>query len=483
MEDPLWVNILIWGTWLLVALIVDGIMVPIKLYLSRKGRRQIKNNETYEFPYVNVVVPSHNEEDHIGQCLKSIFDCDYTANNMEVIVVDDGSTDGTLKKVEKYREYAREHGKKLRIIEKGYTGKVHTLNTGLKHCKGSIIITVDSDVKLAQNAIKNIVIPFIENKNVGAATGYIEIEWDNADPHNFLETFFSKCEFLEYLSSFNFERSYQSIIDSIYTMSGAFSAFRRKVIGNVGGYWPITVAEDMHVTMMLHDKKIPIVNVPEAVAFVDSITNFDSLYSQRVRWARGQLEVASMCDEKTQSLEEEVSLRDMMSIARNQRSLKLLKEYFMEKASKKICGLKEKTFKSFGFLGLQRILFVDHTIAFPRLLWVFVLLIFPLFGLYTDVLIIVAFLMYVFYVIMDAVVIFFAYNHSSRKTQVKIERSYNYVFLLPIYRLMIFCFRISAFLQTLNEPATWKVSGPVNKLKNNIKNESKNSIITTLFKW
>lgn len=485
MEDPFWVIFLIWGTWLVIAIIIDGLFTPFKLYFSKKARRKVKSKITdKELPYISLVVPAHNEEKYIINCLESIIKNKYPSGKLEIIVVDDGSTDDTLNIVKKYQFNARKYGKELIIIKKAHTGKVHTLNTGLRNCKGNIIICVDADVKLAPDSIKNIVIPFIEDKNVGAATGYIEVLWDKADKNNFIEMFFSKCEFLEYLSSFNFERSYQSFINSIYTMSGAFSAFRRDIIGKIGGYWPVTVSEDMHATMMLHDKKIQIVNVPEATAYVDAIIDYDTLYSQRVRWARGQLEVASMHKSTYEGSYKKATIKDILGIVKEQKNLELLLDYLKSKISNKINGLKQKTYKSFGLFGLARILFIDHTIGFPRLLWVFVLLLFPVFGLYTYLLPIVAIFMYLFYLIVDISIIIFVYYNSGSETRLKIEKSFIFVLLLPIYRLMTYSFRMSAFLHVLNEPADWKVKGPVNGFKNgfnNAKNGLNGEIVSIFF--
>lgn len=487
MEDPVWASFIVWSAWLLIAIVIDGLLIPFKLIISHRSRRKTKNNINDDLPRVSVVVPAHNEEGNIERCLISLINNDYPQDKLEIIVVDDGSKDDTTNIVKQCKVDAIARRKKLKLIEKMHTGKVHTLNTGLRQITGDIIITIDADARLAPDAIRNIVTPFVEDGNVGAATGYVEIQWDGTKKENFWKMFLSKCEFLEYLSSFNVERNYQSFIDSIYTMSGAFSAFRRNIIGKIGGYWPVTVSEDTYATMMLHKNKVDIVNVPEAVAVVDAITDYDTLYSQRVRWARGQLEVAAMHQDSLSGEYLRTSCMDILSIARDQKDPKLLKLFFSSVAGKisdKICGLADRTYRSFGLLGLPRILFVDHTIAFPRLMWVFVLLMFPVLGLYINLLPLVIVLMYLFYVVVESLVILFAYHHSNDATRLKIEESYHYVLLLPLYRLITFCFRVSAFLHILKEPPGWKVNGPVNGFKNglnNVKNGINGNAITTIF--
>jgi len=564
MQDPSWVVILVWGTWLLLTILIDGVPIPFKLYFSKKTRRKVDTRvKDDELPEVSIVVPAHNEEATIGVCLESLIEAHYPQNKMEIILVDDGSTDNTIKKAELFQSRALEYGKKLRIIKRPHTGKVQALNTGLKMTRGGIIVTIDADAKMAPDAIHNIVVPFVREEEVGAATGYIEImvpesvirlnkntrltpttignilhvdgardieviihldeysgrdapikgamtltpvgsgdvdsviQADNpliqvreykGEKDGILETFFARCEFLEYITAFNFERSYQSYVQSIYSMSGAFSAFRREVIGKVGGYWPLTVAEDMHMTMMLHNRKVSIIHVPEAVAYVEAITDYDTLYSQRVRWARGQIEVASMQEKQCPITKDDVSFRDMLSIAWGQRSPGMIWSYITNRVSIKVQRLRQCTYSSFNFMGLQRILLVDHTIAFPRLLWVFVLALFPILGLYLYIIPIVTLLLYAFYVAIDLVVIIFVYQNSPKNTKHNIERYFPFILLLPIYRLMTFFFRLSAFLQVLKEPSDWTVDGPVNGFKEGVKDAredasaAKEIIVTMIFK-
>jgi cellulose synthase/poly-beta-1,6-N-acetylglucosamine synthase-like glycosyltransferase len=546
MQDPSWVVILVWGTWLLLTILIDGIPIPFKLYFSKKARRMVDTSMGDDvLPKVSVVVPAHNEEANIGICLESLIEAEYPEDQMEIILVDDGSTDKTLQKARSFEALAEARGKNLRIINKPHSGKVQTLNTGLKKTKGSIIITIDADAKMAPDSVRNMVIPFVREPEVGAATGYIEIVVpdvgfkldgetrltsdaikytlhlggsDDVDVITLLdedlavsdvrindstahiqirkhdrnqdglvETFFSRCEFLEYITAFNFERSYQSFVESIYSMSGAFSAFRREVIGKVGGYWPLTVAEDMHVTMMLHSKKIKIIHVPEAVAYVDAITDYDTLYSQRVRWARGQIEVASMQERLCPIPKEHIPFRDILDMAWGEKSPAMIWNYLSNRISNKIKRLRNCSYSSFNFMGLQRILLVDHTIAFPRLLWVFVLALFPIMGLYLYIIPVVVLLLYAFYIGIDLTVILFVYQHSKETTRNNIERYFPFVLVLPIYRLMTFFFRLSAFLQVLNDPSEWTVEGPVNGFKNGVEDAkeearvAKETVVTAIF--
>jgi len=100
---------------------------------------------------------------------------------------------------------------------------------------------------------------------------------------------------------------------------------------------------------------------------------------------------------------------------------------------------------------------------------------------------VVALLLYAFYVAIDTVVIVFVYQNSPETTRNNIERYFPFILLLPIYRLMTFFFRLSAFLQVLKEPSDWAVEGPVNGFKNGVKeakdeaSAAKESVVTAIF--
>ena len=137
-------------------------------------------------------------------------------------------------------------------------------------------------------------------------------------------------------------------------------------------------------------------------------------------------------------------------------------------------------------MGLQRILLVDHTIAFPDSFWVFVLALFPIMGLYLYIIPVVVLLLYAFYIAIDMVVILFVYQHSKETTRNNIK-VLPFILVLPIYRLMTFFFRLSAFLQVLNDPSEWTVEGPVNGFKNGVEDAKEEArvametVVTAIF--
>ena len=305
----LWVFILLWGIWLIIPVLVDGVEAGVRLAVIMWGRLNDRNTRRLaddQLPVVSVIVPAHNEEEVIDRCLNSLKLQDYPHDKMEIIVIDDHSTDATADCVGNHvngnsngngwcrypdgttghaeRTHLKLRGQPVRVgafhgfielVKNGQKGKAHALNAGIERCRGDIIVNVDSDVVLAHDAVRNVATAFHYDNGMGAATGNIEIDWDiieerDADGHLMLdeeghirthslrpfERFLARAQFLEYLASFRLGRQAQGETNTIYTLAGAFSAFRRSAIESGCLYSNRTVSEDTDMTLNLHKGSI-----------------------------------------------------------------------------------------------------------------------------------------------------------------------------------------------------------------------------------
>jgi cellulose synthase/poly-beta-1,6-N-acetylglucosamine synthase-like glycosyltransferase len=389
---------------------------------------------------------------------------------MEAIVIDDGSKDATFLKVaeqihtnysngkNKNKQYLKINNNhisvpnrfngEIKLLANGHSGKPKALNSGIKHMNGSdLVVTIDSDVILSPDAIRNAAIAFIKNKHMGAATGNIEISWDMIEERdsignivldesgrikskqlNFSEKLLAKCQFLEYLDSFRLGRQYQSILHSTYILAGAFSVFRKDILLESSLYRTQTVSEDFDLTVDFHKKQIYVGYVPDAKAHLEPTIDWDDLYAQRVRWSRGQLEVCAV--------------------------------------HKEIIG--NKDYGTVGWLGIPQMLLTDHTLSFPRIIWLFLLLFFPFFGYSSYVITNAIILMYLFYVALCFFQTLCAYIIVDKETRGQIKETIHLCFVLPLYRIIVFYFRMSGYLLTLKEPPNWSVKGPVSNIKTGI---------------
>jgi putative glycosyltransferase (exosortase G-associated) len=448
----------VWGVWLITPILFDGIDTVSRLFTvwrTARQRRRQRAIEDWELPRASVIVPCHNEEAVIDRCLNSIKAQDYPSDKLEIIVVDDGSTDETAERVEAHvNGTAKDNGFRLRgrpikvgpfdgtliLIKNGHAGKAHSLNAGIAVSNGEIVINIDSDVVLAFDAVRRMAETFVREPSVGAVTGNIEIDWDVLEARNEdgslalddngdivaaelspMQRFLGHSQFLEYLSAFDLGRRSQAATGTVYTLAGACSAFRRTVLAEGVRYENSTVSEDTDMTFELHRRNIRVGFSHDARVYLEPVVEWDGLYAQRVRWARGQVEV----------------------IGRNS-------EYIGSKPSGR-----------FGRIAIPKMLLFDHTVAFPRLIWAPLLLFFPLMGYSLRVVGAALVAMYLFYLFVEIVNAVAVHTIADDHTRARLAESAWAVIGMPLYRFCVFHFRFSGFLVAHTEEQKWTVSGPV----------------------
>jgi cellulose synthase/poly-beta-1,6-N-acetylglucosamine synthase-like glycosyltransferase len=236
------------------------------------------------FPKVSLIIPAHNESTVLQKTLRKIFNSNYPKKSMEVIVVDDGSTDDTAK-------IAKQFPVKL-VRNKNNLGKCTSLNVGIKNASNEIILTTDADTEFGKNTVENLVKHFSDSK-VGAVAGYYKVP-ENVFP-NFsfrkLKTFLLlKFQSLEYLT-FLFARRRQAAFDAVMVVPGAIGAFRKDVLEKIGGFDAKMLIEDYDATIKIHKAGYKIVCEKDAIAWTKPPMSVGELVRQRMRWYRGGFEV------------------------------------------------------------------------------------------------------------------------------------------------------------------------------------------------
>jgi len=116
-----------------------------------------------EYPFVSVVVTVYNAERTIGKCLESILKLDYPKDKLEVLVIDDGSTDGSVDIIKKYP---------VKLVRKQNSGYPSAMNTGIRISRGGIIVIVDSDIYISKDWLVKLLREFDDSK-VGIVEGYV----------------------------------------------------------------------------------------------------------------------------------------------------------------------------------------------------------------------------------------------------------------------------------------------------------------------
>ncbi|HTK63731.1 MAG TPA: bifunctional polysaccharide deacetylase/glycosyltransferase family 2 protein [Pseudonocardia sp.] len=221
---------------------------------------------------VTVVVPAFNEAETIAATVRSLVAGDYP---VEVIVVDDGSSDRTSEVV---RELALPGVQVMRQLN---AGKPSALNAGILAAHGDIVVMMDGDTIFEPGTVRNLVAPFADPA-VGAVAGNARV----AD----VKSLIARWQHIEYVIGFNIDRRVQDAWQVITTVPGAVGAFRREALLEVGGVSDDTLAEDTDLTIALGRAGWRVVYQPTARAWTDAPATFGQLWRQRYRWSYGVMQ-------------------------------------------------------------------------------------------------------------------------------------------------------------------------------------------------
>ncbi|MEW1773383.1 bifunctional polysaccharide deacetylase/glycosyltransferase family 2 protein [Streptomyces sp. NPDC086777] len=221
---------------------------------------------------VSVIVPAYNESAGIEAAVRSLVASDHP---VEIIVVDDGSTDGTADLVESLRLPG------VRVIRQRNAGKPAALNTGLAAATCELVVMVDGDTVFEQDAVRTIVQPFADPA-VGAVSGNAKVVNRGG--------LLGRWQHIEYVVGFNLDRRLFDLAECMPTVPGAVGAFRRRALLALGGVSDVTLAEDTDLTMALCRAGWRVVYEEGAVAWTEAPASLGALWRQRYRWCYGTLQ-------------------------------------------------------------------------------------------------------------------------------------------------------------------------------------------------
>lgn len=225
-----------------------------------------------EYPSISVLVPAYNEAGYVGRTIQALLNADYPREKFEVIVIDDGSTDGTLAEA---RSFASEV---VTVVSKRNGGKHSALNYGLLFAESDVIVTVDADSIVGHDALKRIVAPFERRENIGAVASNVTI-WNR-------DSLVTRCQQLEYTIGVNIYRRMLDYFGVVLVVPGCLGAYRREALEEVFAYDPETLTEDFDVTVKVLKSGRRVV-VSEARVYTEAPSTWKDLYRQRLRWYRG----------------------------------------------------------------------------------------------------------------------------------------------------------------------------------------------------
>lgn len=411
-------SIAFWMAWIIIPLVMEIIPAITNFFLLlNKKRKNRKDFPPLEFePEISLIIPVYNSQESLYRCIKSISDSDYPSQGLSIILSNNESTDGSF---DIFKQCQEEFPELMMTWTNAKQGKSKALNLALFNSSSKYIIHMDSDGILHPDALRRFVEMFEGDLNIDCATGNVVVNPEMIEEtKGFFKRFMRRLEFFEYCQAFLAGRTFQAEFNVIYTMSGAFSAFRKSSILKTQLYNTDTVSEDTHLTFQLRDTMRSTVEICEkAVFFVDPIEDLNALYAQRQRWQRGEIEVIHMF------------MSDKLTVAK-------------------------------GFISsfVLRILFYDHTFAFPRMIWYFALLCLAFLNYPMRLIVISIGLIYALYVL-SGILYYFnirLFLKSIDELRSYYSKKWYLVFFLPLFNFLVFWFRFAGIINAISGKQIWK---------------------------
>ncbi|MBV9510157.1 MAG: glycosyltransferase, partial [Caulobacteraceae bacterium] len=240
-----------------------------------EGRRKPADIDPATGPLVSVLIPCFNEERVIAASVARILESNWS--RLEVVVLDDGSTDRTAEEVE--RHFGAEP--RVRLLRFANGGKAQALNKGLDHVKGEIVVALDADTLFPPSTIARLARWFAD-PTIGAVAG-------NALVGN-RRNVVTRWQALEYVTAQNLERRALAALGAVTVVPGAVGAWRRSALEQLGGYPADTLAEDQDLTIAVQRAGWRVEFDPDARAYTEAPETVSGLLKQRFRWSFGTLQ-------------------------------------------------------------------------------------------------------------------------------------------------------------------------------------------------
>ncbi len=225
---------------------------------------------------VSVIIPAFNEAVVVERTINSVLNSDY--KKLEVVAVNDGSTDNTLHVL----ELCKNKDSRAKVVDKPNSGKAASINLGLQKAKGEIVVIIDADTIFTRKTITKLVSHF-SNDEIGAVAGNVKV----GNRINWL----TKIQSVEYITSQNLDRRAFGLINAITVVPGAIGAWRKDLVLRLGGFATDTLAEDADLTYAILEAGKRVVYEDEALAFTEAPETLNNFIKQRFRWMFGTIQV------------------------------------------------------------------------------------------------------------------------------------------------------------------------------------------------
>lgn len=282
------------STWGYVFLIVTLSLLAFRfcfflyqLYLNYTYK-PIESVSDEALPTCTVIVPAYNEGALVYHTLHSIAQSNYPDHKLQILALDDGSKDDTWQWMQKAKA---ELGNRVTILQQPKNmGKRQALYRGFHLSTGEVLVTIDSDSVIESDTLRNLVSPFVVNPQCGAVAGNVQVL-------NKEKRAIPKMLNVSFVFSFEFVRSAESRLGSVFCTPGALSAYRREAVFHCLPDWinqtfmgkPSDIGEDRAMTNMILAQGFQVLFQRNAIVYTNVPEKYKGLYKMFIRWGRSNV--------------------------------------------------------------------------------------------------------------------------------------------------------------------------------------------------
>lgn len=254
------------------------VLLLISFFENKKKIKDEESQDVISFPSVSIAVPCWNEAKTVGATIDSLLALDYPKDKIQIIVVDNNSTDNTQEILQGYKE---KYPLQIKVLLEEKQGKHHAVNAALASSSGDLFGCLDADSFVGKKALRIIVSYFEHHKEAMAVTPCIHIRTPS--------TVIQRMQAIEYLMGVFLRKAFGQL-DAIQVTPGPFSIFKREVFSAIGNYRKAHNTEDYEITLRMHKHHLKIMNSHKALVYTVGPATLKGYFYQRLRWARGFLE-------------------------------------------------------------------------------------------------------------------------------------------------------------------------------------------------
>ena len=235
-------------------------------------------------PSVTILIPAHNEEKVIGRLLKKISELSYPKSKLQVIIVDDASTD----KTGQIADTSAKENQTILVLHRsrleGGKGKASALNAALKQAIGEIVLCFDADYLPHSEIVQRLVAKFSDPK-VGAVQGRPVVL---NEPQNST----TRIVALERIGGYRVDQEAREILGLVPQFGGTVGGFRRRILESIGGFDESMLTEDTDITFQIYLSGYKVSYAGDAECYEEAVASWKAYWRQRHRWAKGHMQVA-----------------------------------------------------------------------------------------------------------------------------------------------------------------------------------------------